>query len=232
MSVGAYGWPKFLAHDPIAIATRRKHLRYFAQDQLSLLNGNAVAAVANSLPVRVNADLSLLSDRGLNWGLQASITDHENGVAPNALMGVQIVVAAAFQGQQMGVAAARALVDHAQATGLDYVVLPLRPSDKKDYPLIPLLEYITWENEKGLPFDRWLRIHHVLGGTMIKVCQQSMTISGTLEDWQSWTGQVFPGSGDYIVPGALNPVCVDHGAGLATYVEPNIWVVHRVPAAV
>jgi hypothetical protein len=39
----------------------------------------------------------------------------------------------------------------------------------------------------------------------------------------------FPEDGDYIVAGGLVPVRFANGRG--TYVEPNVWMRHRVSAA-
>jgi hypothetical protein len=38
---------------------------------------------------------------------------------------------------------------------------------------------------------------------------------------------VFPVSGDYVVPDALNLVHVDREADTVTYREENLWVQHR-----
>jgi hypothetical protein len=55
-----------------------------------------------------------------------------------------------------------------------------------------------------------------------------MTIPGTVADWESWTGMSFPESGDYVVPGALTLVPIDRDADLGLYVEPNVWMHHRI----
>jgi hypothetical protein len=55
-----------------------------------------------------------------------------------------------------------------------------------------------------------------------------MTIAGTVADWEAWTGMAFPESGDYVVPGALTLVSVDREADRGTYVEPNVWMHHRL----
>lgn len=41
----------------------------------------------------------------------------------------------------------------------------------------------------------------------------------------------FPESGEYVVPGALEPVKVDVGADEVVYVEPNVWMHHRLDQA-
>jgi hypothetical protein len=38
----------------------------------------------------------------------------------------------------------------------------------------------------------------------------------------------FPESGEYIVPGALVPLCVDRERDEGVYVEPNVWMEHGV----
>ena len=53
-----------------------------------------------------------------------------------------------------------------------------------------------------------------------------MDIRGSIAEWVEWTGLEFPGSGRYVVPGALVPVVVDLDADLGVYVEPNVWVTH------
>jgi hypothetical protein len=41
------------------------------------------------------------------------------------------------------------------------------------------------------------------------------------------TGMLFPASGDYVVPDALNLVQVDREADRVVYREENLWVEHR-----
>lgn len=38
----------------------------------------------------------------------------------------------------------------------------------------------------------------------------------------------FPGSGRYIVEGALVPVEINTDPGACMYIEPNVWVVHEI----
>ena len=81
--------------------------------------------------------------------------------------------------------------------------------------------------EDGLPADPWLRTHVQAGAQIIGVAPRSMVITGSLEQWRTWTGLPFDASGPVRVPGALVPVHCDVAADLAVYVEPNVWVRHR-----
>ena len=64
-------------------------------------------------------------------------------------------------------------------------------------------------------------------GRIAKVAPRSMVVPGTLEEWREWTGLPFDETGPVLVPRALTPVLCDVEHGVATYVEPNVWVVHR-----
>lgn len=227
---GGSAWPEFMLHDPVAIANWGKMMSYFAGDQLSLLVDDRIAAVVNMVPLKVDTDFRKLSDRGVDWGVEKSVSDHEADIRPNALMGLQVVVAKEFRGKRLSGIATREIIAHARQRELEFVVLPVRPNEKHHYPLIPMEDYIHWKNTEGLPFDSWLRVHKRLGGEMIGTCPQSMIIPGSVAEWQEWTGQDFPGSGQYIVPFALNPVDVDIELDRGIYIEPNVWVVHRVTA--
>ena len=55
-----------------------------------------------------------------------------------------------------------------------------------------------------------------------------MCIVGNVAEWEEWTGLHFPGSGQYIVPGALVLVLVDRDADTRVYAEPNVWMVREL----
>jgi hypothetical protein len=57
---------------------------------------------------------------------------------------------------------------------------------------------------------------------------RSIIITGTVADWQQWTGLPMPGTGHYVVPRALAPIDVDHERDLVSYTEPNVWVRHEI----
>lgn len=89
-------------------------------------------------------------------------------------------------------------------------------------------EYATRTGADGLPHDPWLRVHARMGGEIIRVCPASMTIAGAVADWRAWTGLPLDEDGPVEVPGALSPIWVDRSGDRAVYVEPNVWVRHRL----
>jgi len=55
-----------------------------------------------------------------------------------------------------------------------------------------------------------------------------MRVSGTISEWEEWTGIALPEQGDYVIPLALAPLTVNRETNQATHLEPNVWVEHRV----
>jgi hypothetical protein len=117
----------------------------------------------------------------------------------------------------------------AQANGCTSLIAPVRPTWKSRYPLFSLERYIHWQRKDGLPFDPWIRVHWRLGARFLCVAPNTLTVNGTVAKWETWTEMAFPESGQYVVPGALQPVNIDRENDLGRYEDPNIWMRHPVP---
>ncbi|MDP8900837.1 MAG: hypothetical protein M3N33_06760 [Actinomycetota bacterium] len=63
----------------------------------------------------------------------------------------------------------------------------------------------------------------------MKLMPGSLTVRGTVPEWETWTNLAFPESGRYVVPRALQPIVIDRERDLGRYDEPNIWMRHPVP---
>jgi hypothetical protein len=216
-------WPAFMFEDPVA--GQRWHMLYecFAGFQHFLLDEEAdeVVAEVNSLPVQV--DLAALPDRG--WDdVMARGTDAME--VPNAISALQVMIAPSRQGQGLSTLCLAKMRANALDHGFAHLVAPVRPSWKARYPLVPIERYVAWKTSDGLLFDPWLRVHARLGAELVRPCPESMTITGTVSEWEGWTSMLFPESGDYVVPGALELVTIDCEADVGTYVEPNVWMYH------
>ena len=111
---------------------------------------------------------------------------------------------------------------------LPNLIVPVRPTWKEKYPLQRIDEYAKWKRADGLFFDPWLRVHQRLGAEIIKVTDCTLTVKGSVAEWESWTGMLFPFTGSYIVPGALVPITIDVKNNSGIYKDPNIWMQHPV----
>jgi hypothetical protein len=78
--------------------------------------------------------------------------------------------------------------------------------------------------------DPWIRTHWRLGARILKAAPESQTMTGTVTEWEGWTGLVFPDSGDFVIPDGLALLSIDKVADLGTYVEPNVWMQHNPQA--
>lgn len=147
---------------------------------------------------------------------------------PTALSACVAIVAPDRRGEGLSSRLIEGMRELAADHGLEQLVAPVRPTIKARYPLTPMARYVQWRRPDGLPFDPWLRVHARLGAELVEVCERSMVISGSVDEWESWTGMAFPDSGSYVVDGALVPVEISREADHGTYVEPNVWMRHRV----
>jgi hypothetical protein len=114
----------------------------------------------------------------------------------------------------------------AERSGLEHLVAPVRPSWKERYPLTPIEHYVHWRRDDGQLFDPWMRVHERLGARVSTALPDSLRITGTVAQWESWTGLAFPESGEYVFPEGLATLKVDKDADRAAYWEPNVWMIH------
>lgn len=86
--------------------------------------------------------------------------------------------------------------------------------------------FASWRRDDGEHLDPWIRVHERLGAEVLGVAARSMVISGSVDEWEKWTGMLFPDSGSYVVRGALDLVKIDRVADVGLYIEPNLWMLH------
>ena len=223
-------WPEFMLHDSIANENWHELFDRFSDYQFAMLDKETkrMAAMGNSLPFCWEGEISDLPEGGWDWVFLKAIEDHKNGVKPNIQSAIQIAIHPDYRSQGLSTMMVQAMRGIAKSKGFENLVAPVRPSQKSKYPLTSIDDYIRWNNEEGLPFDAWLRVHARVGGKILKPCHQAMTIRGTRLEWESWTGIQFPQSGSYYIPGALKPMTMDIENDEGVYVEPNVWMVHAV----
>lgn len=218
-------WPEFMRHDPIGglfynnVESRFADFVLVAQD-----DAGEVVAVAYSIPFVRGGDA--LPVHGWDFVIRNGVLATVRGATPDALSAVEISVRPDRQGAGLSRQMLDAMRANAARNGFAELVAPVRPNGKAD-PHEPMTSYAARVRPDGLPVDPWLRVHVRAGGRIEAVAPRSMVVPGTLEEWREWTGLPFDRSGPVQVPGALAPVHCDLEHGVATYVEPNVWVVHR-----
>jgi GNAT superfamily N-acetyltransferase len=222
------GWPRFTLASAPGLAHTDRLLREFADYQVLLLDGDRLLGVGHSAPFRWDGPRL---PGGWDEVFSQAMADRDAGRRPTVSAALGITMAAEARGKGLSHLLLRALRDVAADHGLADLLAPVRPSLKATYPLQPMERYLAWALPDGRRFDPWLRVHVAVGGEVLGICPASMVITGTVAEWEEWTGMRFPDSGAYVVPGALVPVEIDRDSGQGRYVEPNVWVRHRLTGA-
>lgn len=221
-------WPPFIQADPVAIRYWGELFSVFAEYQYVLCDDDdTLIAAGHAIPLFWDGTIAGLP-AGWDDALEQGFRQYQQGLAPNALCGLSIVISPGNQGKGMSEQMVGVMKEMAAADGLFQIILPVRPSQKSQYPHIPIEEYMQWQRTDGAPFDPWLRIHQRSGAEVLITAPRSMVIAGTVAEWEAWTDQQFPASGQYPVAGALALVTIDREHDRGLYEEPNVWVKYTV----
>lgn len=216
-------WPEFMHHDPVADVYWDRQYDEFPDLQLYLVDDDdRYLAESNAVPIPFGPEA--LPDDGWDAALEQAFAGRP-AVAASA---IAIAIGVEHRGRGLSRTMLEGMRQAVAARGLTDLVAPVRPSQKHLYPLTPIERYVEWRRDDGRLFDAWLRTHEQAGAELIGVAARSMRITGTVAEWEGWTNMSFPDTGSYVVPGALVPVEIDRERDEGVYVEPNVWMHHRI----
>ncbi|MEU7986271.1 N-acetyltransferase [Streptosporangium canum] len=222
-------WPEFMFHDPMAALYFEVCTTVYPEFVLVADDDAAPGRlVAKGLSVPFAWKHEDLPDDGWDAAVLSSWHTRRTGEKPTAVSALEITIRPDHIGSGLSPLMLGAIRDNAARLGFGELLAPVRPNAKHLEPRTPMAEYAALTRPDGLPADPWLRVHVRAGGTIAKVAPRSMTVAGTLAEWRKWSGCAFDESGPVEVPGALVPVHCDVDQDHAVYVEPNVWVRHRL----
>jgi GNAT superfamily N-acetyltransferase len=222
----AGSWPEFLHHG---------NLRHwdalfdaFAPFQVLLCEeGDRVVAAGHTVPIAWAGTVDDLPDT-IDGLLVRGLQGRKDGTAPTALVAVSAMVVPDRRGQGLSPAILKAMKQVAARHGLPDLLAPVRPTWKARHPRMPFEDYVRWTQPDGSPYDPWIRVHWKLGARPLAVAPATVTVTGTVAEWERWTGMRFPESGLYDVEGALLPVRIDRSKDEGRYEDPGCWMQHPV----
>lgn len=221
-------WPEFMLHDAVSARCWRDLFGTFAALQIALCDEHdTVIGAGSAIPLAWDGTEGGLPE-GWDAALAQGFRDPDEGREATALCELSVSVARGYQGRGLSNMIIRNMKSMAAGLGYGSLIAPVRPTFKSIYPLIPLERYINWKHPDGSPFDPWLHVHWRLGGRYVRIAPVSMVIFGSVGEWEQWTNMRFPETGEYVVPGALQPVRVDCERDEGLYEDPGIWMHHRV----
>lgn len=220
-------FPEFIEADVTAKKYIDRVRKWFADLNIILVDEDqAPVATGWGVPIRWNGELEDLP-AGYTDTTKRAVEGRERGEEPDTFVICGGIVSRDRTGQGMAGELITALRDLAPAAGCARVLAPVRPTLKPAYPLTPIDTFAGWTRPDGAPLDPWLRTHWRLGGRIIATALRSQTMTGTVAEWESWTGMAFPSTGEYVIPRGLSVLHIDRENDLGSYVEPNVWVRHR-----
>ncbi|HET9519598.1 MAG TPA: hypothetical protein VFO73_00965 [Candidatus Limnocylindrales bacterium] len=219
-------WPAFMLESPVANGLFGRCFRDWPQLQFVLLDADgSMVATSNAMPLAWDG-----TDDGLPAGWEdqviRSVADFDAGRPPNTLGAMQIVTDPNARGSGLSGTMVGAMRAAARAAGYRAVIACVRPTLKPSYPLTSIDRYARWQRADGLPFDPWIRLHARLGGRIVRASPESMTMRGSVADWERWTGLALPESGSYVIAGATSPLEIDRERDEGVYHDQNVWMVH------
>ncbi len=225
--LGSEVWPEYNMHGDVMNLYWGRLYDTFPDFQFVLYDDESdeVLAEAHTMPCIWDG-----TDEGLPHGIDDAIVlgfeGADEGSPPNTLCAMAAEVPPRNRDRRLSPEILRVMAVLARDHDFDHLIAPLRPNWKERYPLTPIHRYAAWTRSDGLPFDPWLRSHVRLGGRVLKAVEDSLLITGTVAEWESWTDMAFPESGSYVFPQGLATVAIDREKDRGVYWEPNIWVRH------
>ena len=186
---------------------------------------DTVVAEGHTAAFAWDGDDASLPD-GIDRAIEVAFRDHRAGTPVDTLCA--LAAESPRDGRRRGLAVEilGAMRTLAQRHGLRHLVAPVRPSWKERYPITPIEEYVGWRRADGELLDPWMRVHERLGARVGAPLPESLRITGTVAEWESWTGLPLPADGEFVFSEGLAPLHVDRTADRCTYWEPNVWMVH------
>jgi GNAT superfamily N-acetyltransferase len=220
-------WPEFIFHDEGVTPYRERRREYFLGWEFYLVTVEDRRLIGGCWGVPIAWDETVGDlPGGFTDALGRAVESREAGVEPDTF----VLMAAAVRNDEQGKGHAgrviTAVKEQAALAGLTRMIAPVRPTLKSRYPLTDIAEFMTWTRPDGLPLDPWLRTHVRLGAQLLAPAPVSQTMTGTVEEWEKWTGLALPSSGTYVIPDGLTTLEVDREADQCVYREPNIWLRH------
>lgn len=220
-------WPLFLLGTQINIDYSQLY-DIFGDYQFAFIDrASNIIAIGNSIPLYWTGNSSDLP-KGWDDAVFKGFKEQENGTAGNTLCSLAAIVNPKMRGRGISYEVIKTMCSLAKAKKMKYLIVPVRPTMKEEYPNINFSEYVNKKREDGSAFDPWIRVHQNLGGKKIGYAYKSQLIQGTIKQWEGWTKQTFPTSGEYLVKGGMQPVHIDLEKDLGSYYDLAVWFEHQL----
>ena len=221
-------WPTFFLGDAVHVRYWKRLYEQFPSYQVAVVgqDGQVLAAI-HALPISWNGTPADLPE-GWDDAVIRGFEGHQQGIPANTLCILAGVVAEEAQGKGLSYELIKIMKSIAASEErFEHAIVPVRPTRKVNFPDMPLEAYCRKTREDGARFDPWLRVHERLGGTILGLNHESQLVTGSIAQWELWTGREFDRSGEYMVDGAMQPVMIDLERDMGRYYDLTVWFEHQ-----
>jgi len=222
-------WPEgmeFIYHDPVMNEFWPRLRTEFPEFQfLAVEEDEELLGIGHTIPFRWSGDDASLPD-GLPTLLPLAFAERAYASPPTALCALLVAMLPIGLARGLSAQMLSRMKNIAAVHGLDWVVAPVRPTDKHNHLDMRIEEYATWRREDGQLVDPWLRTHERIGGRCAGIAPAGNRFVGTVAQWRQWTGLALAVSGDYVIPFAVSRAHIDIERDIGVLTEPNVWMVH------
>ncbi|EPS45945.1 hypothetical protein H072_6 [Dactylellina haptotyla CBS 200.50] len=178
--------------------------------------------------------------------------------APNVLCAIAVCILPEFRALGLSERIIGLMRDKCIAEGYQAFIVPVRPTRKAEFKKMPMSTYLQMSRNHESKvsqdgnsltskdtFDPWIRKHMSLGGTPVKIANNSMIFRASAKAWdesaeklgmcqKAWKeGKVQKNEYNneeyvnvYDVPGTLGPVRYYLKRDEGVYCESNVWIRH------
>jgi hypothetical protein len=192
-------WPEYNLHGDVLnqwwgrLAEDLPDFQFVLYDEVN----DEVVAEGHSGPLWWNGRVESLPE-GIDAAIELVFANLRAGDTVNTLCALAAESPRDARRRGLAVQLLAAMRTIAERHGMTHLIAPVRPSWKERYPLTAIERYIHWRRPDGQLFDPWMRVHERLGARVATPVPRGMRITGTVSEWEHWTGIEFPDSGEYV----------------------------------
>jgi len=223
-------WPTFFLGDEVNVKYWKKLYDVFPNYQVAITDeAEQVVAAIHAIPLYWGEPSNL--PIGWDDAVLKGFEDEKKNRVPNTLCILAGAVNREFKGKGVSYELIKIMKAIAKNDDIfEHAIVPVRPTGKQQFPEMTIEEYCQKTRDDGLSVDPWLRVHERLRGEILEYCHKSQRITGSIEQWEVWTGRTFQDSGEYIVEGAMLPVVIDIEKNQGLYYDLAVWIEHKPEA--
>ncbi len=220
-------WPEYFNYNEASTEYWPRLFTDFLDYQIVILTEkDEIVAVGNTVPIYWNGkdeNLPIGWDDGLKIGVNKEYED------ANTLLILAGVIPEAHQGKGLSTSILQAFKVLASSYHFSKLVVPVRPTEKQEFPTLSIDEYCNKKLDNGRLFDNWLRVHERVGGRIIRGEEKSQLVIAPIDEWRKWIRDVVSeGVKEYFCNEALSKVTFNFEEGVGVYHDPCVWVEHTI----